>query len=96
METSDRETTAATEDKPGSVPLNEVQLQILHALLEGRDPAAIIRENHLMPSIVADSINEALFDEIGDTVVLCEDDKLFPVEDYIEDLTQLLGTAENK
>ena len=82
-------------DKTSSLPLDAVQMQVLRALLEGRDPAAIIRENHLMPSIVADSINEALFDEIGDTVVLCEDDKLFPVEDYIEDLIQLLGTADN-
>ena len=82
-------------DKTSSLPLDAVQMQVLRALLEGRDPAAIIRENHLMPSIVADSINEALFDEIGDTVVLCEDDKLFPVEDYIEDLIQLPGTADN-
>ena len=95
IETSDEETVTASEDRTSSLPLDAVQMQVLRALLEGRDPAAIIRENHLMPSIVADSINEALFDEIGDTVVLCEDDKLFPVEDYIEDLIQLPGTADN-
>ena len=95
IEASDEETVTASEDRTSSLPLDAVQMQVLRALLEGRDPAAIIRENHLMPSIVADSINEALFDEIGDTVVLCEDDKLFPVEDYIEDLIQLLGTADN-
>ena len=44
-----------------------------------------------MPSIEADSINEALFDEFGDTVILCEDDKLFLAEDYTEDLEQYLG-----
>ena len=44
-----------------------------------------------MPSIVADTINEALFDEIGDTVLSCEDDRLSLVEDYCDDLAQILG-----
>ena len=44
-----------------------------------------------MPSILADTINEALFDEIGDTVLLCENDDLSLVEDYRDELTQLLG-----
>ena len=44
-----------------------------------------------MPSITADFINEALFDEIGDSVLLAEGDRLTLVEDYIEDLELLLG-----
>ena len=44
-----------------------------------------------MPSIAADTINEALYDEIGDTVLECEDDKLTVVEDYREDVIRLLG-----
>ena len=44
-----------------------------------------------MPSVLADAVNEALFDEIGDTVLLCEDDRLILVDDYIGDLEQLLG-----
>ena len=44
-----------------------------------------------MPSLVADCINEALFDEIGDTVLSCEDDRLSLVEDYVDDLAQMLG-----
>lgn len=91
METGNKESTAALENRTSSIPLNEVQLQVLCALLEGRDPDAIIRENHLMPSIVADAINEALFEEIGDSVILCEDDKFSIVEDYIEDLELILG-----
>ena len=65
-------------------------LQILRALLLGEDPSALLREYHLMPSIAADSINEMLFDEIGDNVVSCEDDVLTLVEDYREDLEELL------
>ena len=44
-----------------------------------------------MPSIAADTINEALFDMVGDTVLLCEDDRLSLVEDYIEDVLEILG-----
>ena len=39
-----------------------------------------------MPSVEADAINEAFYDEIGDTVLFCEGDQLILVEDYIEDV----------
>ena len=48
-----------------------------------------------MPSIAADAVNEAFFDEIGDTVVLCEGDALVLVEDYMEDIQRLLGGNTN-
>ena len=44
-----------------------------------------------MPSMVADAINEAMFDEIGDTVLSCEDDVLSLVDDYRDDIAQLIG-----
>ena len=73
------------------IPLTDIQRTLLTALLHGESVDNIIKSNHLMPSLVADEINEALLDEIGDTVIVCEDDKLSLVEDYIEDLEQLLG-----
>jgi len=85
----------AEEPYTSDLPLDPVQLQILRALLAGQDAAKTARENHLMPSVAADSINEALFDEFGDTVILCEGDILFPVEDYIEDLRQYLGGTDD-
>ena len=54
-----------------------------------------MKTEHLMPSMTADAINEALFDEIGDTVLLCEDDRLLLVDDYIEELKQILGGTGN-
>ena len=63
--------------------------------MEGGDAAEIIKANHLMPSIAADAINEAFFDEIGDTVLLCEGDALALVEDYVEDIEQILGGTSN-
>ena len=73
------------------LPLDALQIQLLRTLLAGGDPAPLIRERRLMPSVLADAVNEALFDEIGDTVLLCEDDRLILVDDYIGDLEQLLG-----
>ena len=92
------ETVAPEEEVPptaaedaSDLPLDPVQIRVLRALLLGEDPSGIIASEHLMPSIVADFMNEALFDDIGDTVILCEDDRLSLVEDYIEDLEQLIG-----
>ena len=52
---------------------------------------AYLRENYLMPSVVADSINEAFFDEIGDNVLECDGDTIAIVEDYREEILQMLG-----
>lgn len=71
--------------------LEGVYRDILRSLLRGEGAEGIVRDNHLMPSVAADSINEALFDEIGDVAVLCEDDKLSLVEDYRDDVARMLG-----
>ena len=84
-----------TEELAPELPLDQVQIRILRSLLSGEDPAALIRSRHLMASVVADGINEALFDLIGDTVLLCEGDRLFLVDDYTEDLEQILGGTSN-
>ena len=44
-----------------------------------------------MPSVVADAINEALFDEIGDNVLTCDGSEIELIEDYRMDLEDLLG-----
>lgn len=85
----------APEAQASVLPLDAVQVQIVRALLRGEDVTGILGANHRMPSMTADAINEALFDEIGDTVVVCEDDQLALIEDYMEDLSQLLGGTGN-
>lgn len=73
------------------VPLSPLEIRILRTLLMGDPADQLLHDNRLMPSIEADMINEKLFDEIGDIVLTCEEDKLFLVEDYKEDLAHLLG-----
>lgn len=70
--------------------LDAFQTGILLTLLRGESPDAHIRELRLMPTVLADSINEALFDLIGDSVLICDGAELRLAEDYREDLAQLL------
>lgn len=81
---------------PEGLPLDALQIRILRSLLRGEAVDGMIRENHLMPSLVADAVNEALFDEIGDTVLSCDDDRFSLIEDYREDLTRMLGGFTNE
>ena len=71
--------------------LSEPYEKILRELLHGKSVDAYLRENYLMPSVVADSINEAFFDEIGDNVLECDGDTIAIVEDYREEILQMLG-----
>ncbi len=71
--------------------LDPVYAKLLMDLLKGRDIKAYIKEHHLMPSVAADTMNEALFDEIGDNVLECDGENITLIEDYREDILQILG-----
>lgn len=84
--------TAASETQPDTVEgLDALHTQILCVLAHGGSPAALIKENHLMPAVAADTINAALFDVFDDNVIECEGDELLVVADYQEDILQMLG-----
>ena len=86
-----------TASKPSevSVPfdglLDGMQMQLLRMLLRGEPVQELIAAQHGMPSVIADAINEALFDFIGDTVVECDGKTITLVEDYRDDLIGILG-----
>ena len=71
--------------------LDPLYSEILRKLLAGEDIKAMIKDHHLLPAIIADTINEAFYDEIGDTVLICEDDVLSIMEDYREDVERMIG-----
>lgn len=82
---------ASVKPSPKEVPgLSVLQADILQALLRGEEVGDILQAHRLMPSLAADAINESLFEKIGDTVLLCENDTLSLVEEYREELLQLL------
>ena len=78
-----------------SVPLDGLldgmQIQLLQMLLRGEPVQELIAAQHRMPSVIADAINEALFDFIGDTVVECDGKTIILVEDYRDNIIGILG-----
>ena len=69
----------------------EGNLFILKTILSGKDVSDYIQEHHLLPTVVTDEINEAFFDEIGDSILECDGETITFVEDYREDVEELLG-----
>ena len=74
-----------------SLPLDDMQIQLLQMLLRGEPVQELIATQHGMPSVIADAINEALFDLIGDTVVECDGKTITLVEDYRDNIIGILG-----
>ena len=63
----------------------------MRALLAGDLASARSAVGHTMLSLVVDSVNEKLFDEIGDAAVEFDGDTPQIVEDYRDDLELLLA-----
>lgn len=78
-------------DNGGAAAREVPHTEILLALLHGENVDSCLKVCRLMPSVVADAINEALFDEIGDNVLECDGDTITLVEDYRDDILQMLG-----
>lgn len=76
------------------ISLNPLHLQVLRALLARRPVEDMIAAEHGMPEVITDAVNEALFDEIGDTALECEGGSIRLVEDYREDVARLVGGME--
>ena len=74
-----------------TVPLDDFQQSILRKILKGEDVSGLIKEAHGLPEIIADGLNEALMEEIGDTVVECDGQTIVLVEDYRDDVMRILG-----
>ena len=75
--------------------LDGPQASFLRALLEG-DPERVAesaREAGTTVDLLADAVNEALFDALGDTAVEFDANGPHIVEDYREDIEELLAHA---
>lgn len=63
---------------------------IIKKLLKNEDVTSFLQDHHLFMEVVADEMNEAYYDEIGDNIVEIEDNRLVLIEDYREDVEELL------
>ena len=66
--------------------------ELLQALLNGTDPSPALKSRGVIPSVIADRLNDKLFDRFGDTVIEFDGDAPSLVEDYRAELQEL---AEN-
>jgi hypothetical protein len=74
-----------------ALPLDPEQRQLLILILQGKPAAPWLAEKRRMPTVEVDAVNEALFDEIGDSVLEWDGNEITLVEDYREDVLRLLG-----
>ena len=82
--------TVCTPSLQSSHKSQSIENQILIALLNNSPISEIIKNNHLMPTVLADKINEIYFDEFADNVVDCDGATITLIDDYVEDLSSIL------
>ena len=68
--------------------LSQPEYHLLQCLLYGRD-LSWVRSSGLMLSVLVDGINEKLYDEFADSVLTSEDPPTL-IEDYIQDLKEMI------
>lgn len=77
---------AAEPESGEAASLSPAEYRLLQCLLYGRDSSWVQAEGYLF-SVLADSVNEKLYDFFQDSVL---DDTFQPLEDYIEDLKEMV------
>ncbi|WP_255822471.1 tellurite resistance TerB C-terminal domain-containing protein [Treponema putidum] len=82
---------AASGGEIPAMPITAEQADILMLLLRGESVKSVLKARNEMAEIFADSLNETLFDTIGDIAVECDNGDLTLVEDYREDIGRILG-----
>ena len=73
-----------------STPLNDGEYAFMQALLYGGDCRKAAQKAGSMPSLLADSINEKLYDDFADTVLTFDGDTPVVIEDYEEELKGMI------
>ena len=69
----------------------DINTEILKHIIEEKDYKQLIKSNNLFASIVTDTINEIFFEKIGDNILECEGDNIYLIEDYREDILDIIG-----
>lgn len=81
----------AVEEIENNSPLDDAEYEVMQCLLYGGDCVQTARKHGRMLSVLADSINEKLFDMFGDTVIEFDGDNPVLIEDYTDDLKGIVG-----
>ena len=76
-------------DIPDNGPLDADEKEFLIALLYNGDIAAAAKKCGKMPSILADSINEKMFEVFSDNIIDFSEDIPQLIEDYTDELKEM-------
>ena len=71
--------------------LNDVETAFVRCLLNGESYKELLKKNRMSVDIAADSVNEALLDEIGDTVIDMSSGEPEIIEDYRKELESIVN-----
>jgi len=79
--------------KEDTTLLSKIEIEITSQMLNNNQMAInnILKEKGLMLSVVVDSINDKLFDRIGDTVIELDGAKPIVIEDYRKELEGIIN-----
>ncbi len=80
---------AAPEKRTGCV-LSGQELRFMQLLLYGGDWRGFLTQRHLMASVLAETINDRLFDEFSDTVIIFDGNRPVIVDEYREELKGMI------
>ena len=83
----------AASSVPDGLNLTSAEAELLEALLAGADPSGALAQTGALPSVAVDCLNEKLFDVVGDAVIEFDGTVPVLVEDYHEDIEDLLRGA---
>ncbi len=78
------------ESTSGDCPLSGDELRFLQILLYGGDLQSFLSAKHLMASVLAEAVNEQLYDEFADTVITFNENTPVIVDDYRDDLKGMI------
>lgn len=78
-------------DDPTPAGLSALEARVLSGLLEGTPIDQLLGPADPFVSVVVDTINERLFDLVGDAVIEFVDDEPRIIEDYLEDIREVLN-----
>ena len=82
---------SVSQDSPADTyGLSDLELRVLQGLAVGKPVSELLSPSDPFVSVVADSINEKLFDLVGDAVIEFDGDDPQLVEDYLDDLSELI------
>lgn len=73
-------------------PLSPEEAQLLAGLLAGTPASELAGTRAQFMSVLVDSINEKLFDIVGDAVIEFDGDSPCIIEDYVEDVREVLSS----